>query len=430
MEKKVKKKIKGKSKYKKDILCLFFIIVIGLVFIFLFVRDISTIGYKLNNPYFLGEFFNNIENADSEGILFQVQASIATLGLAIIALLSESYKQYFFGISISNYIMNDKYLTNKYMGIFRYKTIIVTELVLVGANYFFVAGGFKRLPILIFLISIGLVIFMCCSIFSIFSGTRQLKDEMKKFYFDFFKNTNDKENNERCKSILNNLDRDIKENFEGNYLVNFYEDFEFLSSLFQPIIYKNNENIIDKWQKIYSSNCSIVFKKKDSEVVGKILDSINDLYKKCNEYNNNNTKFIYLRVWDNVEIDFFKNIPEIMRSEMVNILMDLHSKLYKNINSNFDENDLLDHDLKRFPYYIYEFIYLNKHVNFYDEHIYQNLKKDLFDDIIFYITNLDSDNVRNIAYYELLNHTKILIDSFDKDTLNKTLFNNIYESYN
>ncbi|WP_446897202.1 hypothetical protein ACSVC9_09235 [Clostridium sp. LBM24168] len=420
-------KKKGKIKWK-SILCWIFILAVVCIGIWSLFMDISTISYKLNKPYFLSEFFNNIEDEEAESTMFQVQASVATLGIAIIALLSESYKQYYFGISVSNYIMNDRYSASKSMGILKYKNVIIMEMVLVFVNCFLVSSGFKRLPILIFAVSMSLMIFMCHSILIIFNGTRKLKDDMQEFYIGYFKNIDRKENKSRIEYILNDLDKDLKESFVGNYLLNFNDDFKFLSSLFESIIYKYDKNIMDKWCNVYSSNCILVFNKKNLEQVKKIITDIFKLYERCNNYNYKNSKIVYLKIWDNIEMDFFANVPSIIDREMISDLISLHATLYKNIIPG--QENSFNHDLINFPYNINKSIYLDKNIRFYNEAFSGILRKDLFNDIILYITNLESHSVREIAFSELLNHTRVLIDSFDNDALNKTFFNDTHISGN
>ncbi len=91
---------------------------------------------------------NNIE--DFLNTLFTVQASISTIGIAIIALVSDKTKDTVYGVTISKFVMQD----NHY--IFKHKFLIIGSLVFTIFN--FVALSFQYYNVLLALFS-GMFLF-------------------------------------------------------------------------------------------------------------------------------------------------------------------------------------------------------------------------------------------------------------------------------
>lgn len=128
---------------KRKILEFVFVILAVLSFIFAISFDC-----KFSDPLIL------IESKDIEGqmnTLFQVQASIATLGIALISLLAGTSKEMVFGTPISYYIMQKKPI------IFTHKNIILIELLLIVMSYITIVFNYYNTLVVGFILSIVII---------------------------------------------------------------------------------------------------------------------------------------------------------------------------------------------------------------------------------------------------------------------------------
>lgn len=393
-------------------------------------------GYDFNILKYKPIIPNMIESWECPeliSVIFQIQASVSTLGIAIIALLSEAAKQYIFGISVSNYIMNDR------RNILKHKRIIIAELVFIILNYICIVIKLYNTVVVIFLISITLIIFMIYDILVIFHGNMKVKEEIQNKYAMNFKSLHRKECEEKSIFILNKLEEDINFAMETNNIHKIKEDFDFLFEIFETMLINNNfihySLILKKWSEVCSNKCGIMLDEKNKEKTIYITDFMYKVYKKCNKYNDKNNKNIYLDIWDNVENQFFKAISNITpETVMENCeFLSLNQELYKNTYVKLDgenqiqkNNNYLSHFSSEFYYNLFQYNY-NK--NILNEETSLQLKRYLFEKIesmIDYMHFHNSEYIKNnMLYSELSNYTKTLIDNLEEDILKDTFFNSL-----
>lgn len=96
--------------------------------------------------------------------LFQVQATVSSIGIALLALLSGVSKQTVLGMSVSQYILEERHK------IFKFKYIVLFELILVVISYFMMIFYFYNTLIMMFLLSIFFIGWISKESFCIFSG--------------------------------------------------------------------------------------------------------------------------------------------------------------------------------------------------------------------------------------------------------------------
>jgi len=117
-------------------------------------------------------------------VLLQIQASVGTLTIAIIALISGNITDSYMGVSISDYFLNIRPV------ILKQKVIIFISLILVLVNSICHMFSLYNLVIFMFVISFILVGNSIAEIYSIFAGRRKMQDEIEKYYYDVIEGKN------------------------------------------------------------------------------------------------------------------------------------------------------------------------------------------------------------------------------------------------
>lgn len=153
---------------KKKIICNEIGIIIVLVIIILLG---ITINIFANNGLFLKT--ENMENISS--VLLQIQGTLITITIAVVAILSGVINESYMGISISSYYLEKRPF------VLKYKFIIVLEFVLLTAIVIF---HFISLYYVVFAIFVVTLIFIVASIFEVFEffkGTKGTTDEIERY---------------------------------------------------------------------------------------------------------------------------------------------------------------------------------------------------------------------------------------------------------
>lgn len=124
-----------------------------------------------------GIVFHEVDSLiDYSMVLLQIQASIGTLTIAIIALISGNITDSYMGVSISDYYLNIR------PGILKQKRIIFASLILIVANAIFHMWELYNLVIFTFVITFILVGVSIVEIYSVFGGKRKMQKEIEKYY--------------------------------------------------------------------------------------------------------------------------------------------------------------------------------------------------------------------------------------------------------
>jgi len=137
---------------------------------------ILTIGIACDIAVACGRHFYTVRNYDSVSLVaIQVQATVFTLTIALIALLGGRITDEFLGVKYNNFIMNIKpyYLTQK--------RSINLQLFFLIANVFLHMIGCYNIIIAIFVVAVILVAQSASVIYEVFTGTEQIEDEIRTF---------------------------------------------------------------------------------------------------------------------------------------------------------------------------------------------------------------------------------------------------------
>jgi len=127
-------------------------------------------------------FILNIK--DTEGLfltLFTVQASVSTVSIAIVSIITGLINEYVLGISISGFITNLK------PKIFKHNRLIITNLLVTFFNYICLSYTLFNLCIALFAISICVTILLIREIYVVFLGKNNIRSEIENFVLGFEK---------------------------------------------------------------------------------------------------------------------------------------------------------------------------------------------------------------------------------------------------
>lgn len=344
--------------------------------------------------------------------LFQVQASIATLGIALISLMSGLSKDMVFGISISQYIMQKK------PQVFTHKRLILLELFLIILSYITILFNFYNILVVNFGLSIIFIGLMVKDIFGIFYGSQYIRDEIREYCLSVFK-ANSKRIQD-MESILNNIYEDINYSIEINNYMRLKVNLELLESIFEKHICDNNKEKSLLWENNYINICQILLGYSNAEIAFITIESV------CNILKKNKDKKILLHIWDKIDRQFFEELGNIKHSnlEKSGIILKLHRYLYDNLVIQEDKQNNIS-SLNNFSSNIYYWLLKNNKQG--NSRYLEGMKKYLFDAIDVIINySSKSKEVILIAYEELLNYTKTLIDNNEHDAF-KNIFKNQLE---
>lgn len=114
-------------------------------------------------------------NDDFAMVILQIQATVDTLTIAIIALISGSVSDSCMGITFSDYYLNIRPF------IFKQKRIIVSSIILLAINIGFYIAGWQRLILWVFAVTVVLILMSINEVYLIFDGKRLVEKETKDY---------------------------------------------------------------------------------------------------------------------------------------------------------------------------------------------------------------------------------------------------------
>lgn len=117
--------------------------------------------------------------------LLQILATITTLTLSVIALLSGTITDSYMGISVSSYYLE------KRPYIFKQKVVIILEFVLLVTSLFVHILGLYNTVLALFLVSLLLIVISILEIWEIFKGKMNTVDEIEKYIIYLFSEGSD-----------------------------------------------------------------------------------------------------------------------------------------------------------------------------------------------------------------------------------------------
>ena len=379
---------------------------VALVFIILFI-----IALMFDNEMLSPLKLINEKYIDGQmNTVLQVQASVTTLGIALLSLLSGFTKEMYFGISVSQYILQIKPL------IFKHKNNIYLELILVVLGYLAIVFGLYNSLVVCFLLSIVIIGIMVRDIFTVFSGAKEVIAEIKQYCLDFFKESNGQQ---KADYIFNALSDDIGYAIETNNNSRLQNSLDLYHDIFLTIANRKNLVLpspdINQWEDAYVSTCRMLYKPGNGAISLLAVESACRILSSNAETQAN----IELNIWDKISPDFFNELQNINISSLdkSGILYKLHRALYMNLR--FKEN-ILQNNLSIVQYSSNVYYFLKRKMRT-EEEAFSLITRSLMDVLIMFTdwTFNDDGNKKTVAYKEMGYYTKTMIDNFEDAVLNK-----------
>ncbi|WP_319403246.1 hypothetical protein [uncultured Anaeromusa sp.] len=336
--------------------------------------------------------------------LFQVQASIATLGIAIISILSGTFKETYYGIPVSHYITHLK------PNIFKHKNIIFAELTLLLFSYAFIILTFFNSVVSTFFISTAIIGIMVHDIFKSFQGTHYLKEEISQYCLSFFRNNSS--DLTRMNNIYIGINNDIELLVNSNNLLRLKENLNLLIGIIESLHYHNRSSAeeIDLWRQTYINISLMLFKQKTSKVSYIAIKSLD------NVLSFPNIQFIHslLPLWSMLYHHLINCLRTLDDDDSFYLLISLRYKVYSIFR---DQPSLISPPfVQEFSTDIYE-CFLSRNI-FFDNSFLNHWKKIMFEEIK--RDALHGDNsISKIAHRELCQFSKTIIDHSEEQLINK-----------
>lgn len=365
--------------------------------------------------------------------VFAAQVSVSTLGIALISILAGMAKDTAYGISISQYLMEDRPF------IFKHKVNIILQLIIIIFSYIFLALDGYNFLICTFFVSIIIIAMMVWDVFSIFYGSEHIKEEIYEYFIEIFSVSKYKKNDKRI-TLIRGLKKDTLISIDIGNSVVLKENLDMFNSILSRLPLNINDKNINKILNQFEDDLSDIFNKilKEGDI-NKILIALENMeciYKKCNEINKNtrnkNIK-IHLSILDIVSKYFFVGVTKIISLESSDylILFRLEEYLYDNLEfKEVKDNIVLTNNtyLNVYSEKIYYEI-LNKGSEYGNSKKLFEIKKKLYTTIKSVISHNSFDEFKEEKikqlYIQLYKYTKVLIDNGENQVLKETLFKTI-----
>ena len=288
----MKQTIKKKQLFKEII-----ILTISSVIVLLSVcYTIYPINFRLINTT-----LNHEEWSDLIINLFTIQATIATLSISIIAIITGFQSKSVCGITVTHYVTTLKPC------ILKHKVLMIADLVITAINYFVVAYGGSNVSISLFIVSVIISCVLIIDTSFVFKKSEEIESEIHDF---LLQNYNEEVINDLGKSIDANAiagnENEIK--FELALMNDFFQN-ELTNDYGSKDKLKTIESIMIKcFLNSYASN--------NKEIVLSILKSINDIY----AYANSKSKKPYpVDIWSSIYFQYMTFIGTVALSKISDI---------------------------------------------------------------------------------------------------------------
>lgn len=207
--------------------------------------------------------------------LLGIQATISTLTIAIVALISNNISETFMGISVSHYYLNIR------PQVFKQRSIIIISLILTLVGCACYVFCLYNLLVSIFVATIILVIVSVCELYHLFRGLQKAKDEIESY---IVAKTTTRSNND--KEILRNLD--IFSDFISDWIsksceqtpVDYNKYLDVYLKILSELLTYNKQAVIDIIKENASKQIDVLFSSDSNAAKARGIELLNDVYSK------------------------------------------------------------------------------------------------------------------------------------------------------
>ena len=336
--------------------------------------------------------------------LFGVQATISSVGIAIIALLSGTNTESVYGICFSRYVSHIKPL------LLKHNRLIIINLAITFVNYFVVSYQLFNLTVALFFVSIIISIKLVKDTYVVFLGRKEIKKQIGQY-------------------VVDNYDSGLLEDFslslnDPEHLKNVSytkENFELLESIYKKEISNINTEDESKFLKILeeiSTESSInILKKTEPQLTLIVLEHLLNVYTIKNE----NNPEISLQIWNEMIPEYFNSLKNLMGHQLSDsgVFFKFYMQLYHNVKLVANDNRrILNNSLKYYSAWLYNALRNNQHQ---DSFNMDNFTKRIYDNMIslYRFDEKLNDKKRDILMAEVCIFGKNLVDCGDTRNFKK-----------
>ena len=341
--------------------------------------------------------------------LFSVQASVSTLGIAVITIISGVINDYIYGVSVTGFITTIRPL------VLKHNRLIIVSLILTAINYFCVSYSLFNCSISIFIVSIIITLYLICKVFVIFLGKRQIKKEIHDYIIENYSH-----------SLLKDLGDELVKAIENGDSVAMQDDFAILREVFQKEVERRNFTKTDITEEIIliaSDSLETVSQQHNSKKSNDCLLFISELYSIANQ----GEIPLYIDLWENNTKAFFRALKDLTYEQLRDnyVHQKMRKNLYENILKQTDENG---HGSLLKYYSSWVFSVLFSEDNKLSKHEAQLLQKSIYESV--YNSLLlgsmakSSSEVAKLMLIEVCNLHKCIIDNGYTTVLQEEFFKN------
>ena len=205
----------------------FLIIVLLLVTTILIGASIEYFVYRGYHLFTVNNF-NNISLT-----LAQIQATMVTLLIAVIALLSGTISKSYFGISVNSFYLEIK------PRLLRFKIVLIYEFILIGLSLIGHSFEYYNFVVTSFTFSTAIILLFVLQIFDVYKGENNVISEIKSYF-----NKRIEENDKEYKNLGLNFIGDWKNIATVQSQQEFNEYFQLYIKLISKIIINNKDTEI------------------------------------------------------------------------------------------------------------------------------------------------------------------------------------------
>lgn len=257
----MKQTIKKKQLFKEIILLsISSVIVLLSIFYTFFPINIGLINTTLNHE----DWFNLIIN------LFTIQATIATLSISIIAIITGFQSKSVCGITITHYVTTLKPC------ILKHKILMIADLIITAINYFVVAYSGSNISISLFIVSVIISCVLIIDTSFVFKKSGAIEKEIYNYILE---NYNEK--------MIDDLGTSVRENATTEKVNELEYELSVINDLFKNELNKSSckTTVLDKIEKILINCFLSSYLSNNKEIILSILKSINKIYESANSKN-------------------------------------------------------------------------------------------------------------------------------------------------
>lgn len=325
------KLIKKMTHKQKEIITIIFMSIILFASIFLDISGFQPLSFLAakNDNVFLE--------------LFAVQATVSTLSIAIVSILSGLISVSYYGISVTRYVSDLKPC------IFKFKRVIVLGLLISFINYFFTAWELYNLEVYSFFLSMCSTVYLILEVYIIYSGKDRIKREIYEYYLNNYKDIGIKHLEEsllRCEQT-------------GEY-TNLEDGLKLLKEVYEREIDKAAGDYKDM-DSLLSEVFTKLNNEKDTEKLTLLLSFVLELYIKANS----KSDVVTLNLWEEISSDVYISfrLLDFSQWEVRYSVVRIHEELFRNqkitkeLIEDFDgelKEDFVVHNCRNLQYYTVE----------------------------------------------------------------------------